>query len=298
MDTRKLIYFEAVARNLSFTKGAEELYISQPSITQAIQSLEEDLGVKLFNRDKNQISLTPEGHILLTRAREILKLMDHTRREVTEYDSTQNTVLRLGVPPVMGAWLIALIIKDFKKHYPTTILNLLELGSNSVMEALKKDEVDLGYVVVSKNPEEYEELGYQLLPVKEGEIKLIVSSKHKFANRKVVDFEELEGEKYVPYIDGTFLQETVYREMSKRNVNVNKIYKPTQYATILNLVAYDLGMSFVMDEDIPVVSSTENLKAISLKEPLIYKMGLIWKTEKYLPKIAREFLLYMSELKI
>ncbi|MBP1920142.1 LysR family transcriptional regulator [Youngiibacter multivorans] len=297
MDTRKLIYFEAVARNNNFTKAAEELLISQPSITLAIKNLEDELGVLLFKREQNRILLTDEGQILLVRSREIIDSIEKSKREIQEYAAGGEKILRFGVPPIMGSWILPSLINDFTLRFPGLKLEISELGSRNIIQSLNKDLIDVGYIVFDDNYsiDFYKE--YEVMEITKGQIYVLLNKDHPFAGQTSIDIRTLDNQPYIAYIEGTFMQTAVYAELEKKNVSLKEVYKPNQLATLINLVSYGCGISFIMDNRVPIVKDNSNLMSIPLKEPLYYSTGLIWKKKKYLSKVARSFIDFMAERK-
>lgn len=297
MDTRKLIYFEAVARNNNFTKAAEELLISQPSITLAIKNLEDELGVLLFKREQNRIVLTDEGQILLVRSREIIDSIEKSKREIQEYAAGGEKILRFGVPPIMGSWIIPSLINDFTLRFPGLKLEISELGSRNVIHSLNKDLIDVGYIVFDVNYSTEFNMEYEVMEISKGQIYVLLNKDHPFADQTSIDIKMLDNHPYISYIEGTFMQTAVFAELEKKEVALKDTYKPNQLATLINLVSYGCGISFIMDNRVPIVKDNTNLVSIPLKEPIYYSTGLIWKKKKYLSKVARSFIDFMSELK-
>ena len=113
MDLRKLEYFEMVARIGNFTKAAEALHVSQPSITTAIRSLEQSLGVILMNRNQREVLLTKEGEILYHKAVRILNDVNSTMQQMKDLGVAANKVIRVGIVPIMGATLFPILFSGF-----------------------------------------------------------------------------------------------------------------------------------------------------------------------------------------
>jgi len=105
IEFKQIEYFEAVSRLKSYTKAARELFITQPSITVAIRKLEEELGVKLIERDNKSLYLTEAGEIFLIHAKEVLDKMKETTRIMADIQSYNKKILKFAFPPAMGAWL-------------------------------------------------------------------------------------------------------------------------------------------------------------------------------------------------
>ena len=113
MKLYQLRYFSAVCSCGHVTKAAEELHVSQPSVSNAIKELEDEFGVNLFHRINNRLTPTQEGLTFLDRAVKILELADDTQSLMTEMGSRKRQV-KVGVPPMIGTFLLPKLFKDFK----------------------------------------------------------------------------------------------------------------------------------------------------------------------------------------
>ncbi|RYU84305.1 LysR substrate-binding domain-containing protein [Hymenobacter persicinus] len=138
--------FQSVARHLSFTKAAQELYITQPAVTKHIRELERLYGQRLFERRGNRVSLTTAGGLLLAHADAVESL----HRQLTEQLHTLHDEaagrLRLGASTTLAQYLIPPILPSFQQRYPHVELTLLNANSEQVAEALLRGHIDLGFV--------------------------------------------------------------------------------------------------------------------------------------------------------
>ena len=105
MELRQLEYFQMASRLRNITRAAERLRVSQPNITVAIKKLEAELGIQLFDRSQKQLALTPEGAVFLNRVELALRNIQDAVLEVNDYKQLQKGTIKIGVPPMMGAYL-------------------------------------------------------------------------------------------------------------------------------------------------------------------------------------------------
>ena len=136
MDIRQLEYFVEVAKQLSFTKAATTLHISQPSLSKAIQNMEQDLGVPLFYRSSKQLELTDAGQVVLSNAHQILNAFENLHTELTDIMELKTGKLRIGIPPIVGAEFFSKLITEYKEHYPFIEIALTEVGSKAYVQRL------------------------------------------------------------------------------------------------------------------------------------------------------------------
>lgn len=124
MEIRVLRYFLAIAQEESITRAAELLHITQPTLSRQIAQMEEEMGVRLFDRGTRKITLTNEGLLLRRRAEEILELVDKTERELTEQDEMVEGKVSIGCGDLAAVRLLPEIIRSFHKRYPAVTFEL------------------------------------------------------------------------------------------------------------------------------------------------------------------------------
>lgn len=146
MESFRLKVFRSVAKNLSFTKAASELYISQPAISKNIQALENEFGLRLFVRRGNRIYLTSAGKVLLDYSEEIFNLQLKLESNLNLFKEEQTGSLRLGASTTIAQYVIAPVLSKFNKKFPNIKLSLLSGNSERIADALLKGEIDLGIV--------------------------------------------------------------------------------------------------------------------------------------------------------
>ena len=172
MDFRLNVFVE-VARHLSFTKAARELFISQPAITKHIQELENIYKVQLFNRIGGKISLTPQGEIFLKHANEILaqyKLLANEMELVTEQFSGE---LKIGASTTIAQYLIAPLLADFIVRFPQVKVSLFTGNSEQIEDALENKKIDIGLVEGSRRSNHM-----KYSPLAKDELVLVTSSQN------------------------------------------------------------------------------------------------------------------------
>ena len=137
MELRVLKYFLTVVREENITKAANVLHITQPTLSRQLAQLEEDIGVKLFNRGTRKISLTNEGMLLRRRAEEIISLVDKT--ELNEQDEMLDGVISLGCGELSSVSTLADILAGFKKKHPLIVYDLYTANADEIKGKLIKD---------------------------------------------------------------------------------------------------------------------------------------------------------------
>lgn len=174
MDDFRLKVFQSVAKNLSFTKASQELFVSQPAITKHIQELEAAYQTRLFERQGNRIVLTEAGHLLLEHSERIL---DDYRRLEYEMHLLYNQYtgeLRLGASTTLAQYVLPPLLGRFIRKFPQVSLSLLNGNSREVEAALQEHRIDLGLVEgVYRLP------GLKYVPFLKDELVAVVSVRSK-----------------------------------------------------------------------------------------------------------------------
>lgn len=152
MRLKKLEYFVAVARFKSFSLAAKELYVSQPSISQGISNLEDDLGVKLFERARSGISLTEAGEVLLQKAKYAVNIVEEIWEENNTDSKSLHGKLYVSSIPSMSNSFLSEVLSAYKEVHPNVRVEVKEDGSNQILEDVISNRVDIG--LLSHNPEE------------------------------------------------------------------------------------------------------------------------------------------------
>lgn len=150
MNLEQLRSFSAVARLGNFTRAAEHLHLSQPSLSRQIASLEQDLGAELLHRARGGTTLTTAGEALLPLARRMLADAESVRRELAELAGLQRGRVRLGATPSLCISLVAEVLSAFHAAHPAIELHLSEQGSRRLLDELARGELDLALVNTSE----------------------------------------------------------------------------------------------------------------------------------------------------
>ena len=146
MELRHLRYFVAVAEELNFTRAAEKLRLAQPSLTRQIHNLEEELGVRLLDRSRNQVSLTEEGRSFLVDARRLVALSLESVKSVQRFSRGESEQLNIGYLFKFNFDLLPVTLARFYQTFPETSVNLFDMSPAEQLRALETRKIDLGFV--------------------------------------------------------------------------------------------------------------------------------------------------------
>jgi len=196
LEIRHLRYFLAVAEAGSFSRAADRLGISQPSVSQQMRELEAGLRVTLFQRRGKRILLTTAGLVFEEHARTILRQLENLFEELSGEPGRLRGTLRLGVVPFLDVALMPHLLGQFASTYPDTSLTVDEISSHDIETALEEGRVDVGMGFLTHHSPN---LRYEHLC--RDEFVLIVSETHPWRKRRIIQFSELHQQRLIKLSD-------------------------------------------------------------------------------------------------
>lgn len=156
MEIRVLRYFLTVVREESITKAAEVLHITQPTLSRQLAQMEEDMGVRLFDRGTRKIVLTNEGILMRRRAQEILELVDKTRNELTSQQEAVEGTVSIGGGDLGAVQILPGMIRSFHEKYPKVDFDLYTATADHIKERMDQGLTDVGLLLEPVNMEKYD----------------------------------------------------------------------------------------------------------------------------------------------
>ncbi|WP_410512707.1 LysR family transcriptional regulator [Paenibacillus sp. BR2-3] len=291
MDIRQLEYFVQAARLNSFSKAAESLYITQPTISKMLRNLEVELGADLFYREGKSIRLTDAGEILLTKAQNIVESFHSLSSELDSLRNLKKGHIRIGLPPMVGASFFPAVIGQFHKKYPEVTIRLHEDGAKKVENDVETGLLDIGVVVLPVNSARFHYFSF----VQE-KLQLLVPLSHRLAEAKSVPMSGLSGEEFVLFREDFTLHDRIITECVKAGFQPKVVYESSQWDLISRMVAAGLGIA-LLPETICRDMDRSRIAVIPLTEPAIpWQLGMIWRRDRYLSFAAREWVSFARGL--
>jgi DNA-binding transcriptional LysR family regulator len=286
MELRQLEYFQMASRLNNITRAAERLHVSQPNITTAIQKLEHELGVQLFDRSQKQLSLTPEGQVFLNRIEIALQNIQDAVIEVNDYKQLQKGSIKIGIPPMIGSYLFPKIFFNFQRMYPKLEISIFEEGSLAIRKMLENGDLDLGIVIVTNASPTL-----NVLPLSSNQVLTCLPNNHALANRQTISMVELQAEPLILLKEDSYLRKIVLKEFEQLQIVPRIILSSNQIETIKGLVASGVGLSFLFDV---IAQKDPAIQGIPLDNPIFVDIGLAWKKERYLTRASRALIEYIA----
>ena len=160
MNLKHLSYFVDISKRESFTKAADDIYVSQSALSKSVKSLEQELNVTLIDRTSKSFNLTEEGRILYVEGEKLLRYIDESQDEIIEKIHRSRRRLRIGIPPVISTVYFSHLLFRFIKQYPNIELEISEVGANIVQNQVDAGSIDIGVVILPIINAE----NYQIIP--------------------------------------------------------------------------------------------------------------------------------------
>lgn len=232
MNDFRIVVFLSVARNLSFTKASNELYISQPAISKHISEIENLYGIQLFERSNNKVSLTVQGHTFLKFAEEIHRQYGELEFEMNLLTQNHTGKLTIGASTTIAQYLLPMIMSKFMSRYPDIKLFLVTGNTEYIENLILDHKIDMGIVEGASHKKEFK---YSLFA--QDELVLITSSKNK---KEEVSLDELKTLPIVLRESGSGTLEVIQKLLKSRGI------KLTELNIIMQLGSTEAIKRFVM----------------------------------------------------
>jgi LysR family transcriptional regulator, hydrogen peroxide-inducible genes activator len=293
MEMHQLRYVAAVARTKNFSRAAEQCHVSQPSLSQQIHKLEEELGERLFDRLKREAKLTVAGEAFLRRATKILEEVDAAKREAHDTRALLRGTLAVGVLPTIAPYLLPPVIARFNQRYPGVEVVIHEDTTARLLKLALGCDIDFALASTPLHDARFE--------VKElfaEELLLAVPPGHPLSTKRSVSSADLETEKLIVMKEGHCLGEQVLRFCERRAVHPHVSIRSAQMETIQSLVRAGVGLSLIPKmavlegrADAPVYRS---LAAPRPERSIV----VAWPQARPLPRAAGEFIKELAARKV
>ncbi|GAB6085395.1 LysR family transcriptional regulator [Alkaliphilus crotonatoxidans] len=287
MEFRQLQYFRTVCQLNTITRAAEKLHVSQPSITNSIKNLEEELGVRLFDRSKKQLRLTPEGQFFLEHVEGILNSMEDTLAEMQDYKDLKKGTLKIGVPPMIGTFLFPKIFVSFKNCYPEIELVIVEEGSLTTTRMVENEELNLAIIILPESANSLE----SLLLLK-SEMLVCLNKYHPLCEKPQLSMEDIKDEPMIMLKEGFYHRKKIMDYFNSCGIKPNVILSSNQLETIKSVVSKGIGISLLLKE---IIENDDRVIGRSLKQTIHIPIGLVWKRNRYLSNASKIFIDFIKD---
>ena len=268
MDLRNLYTFIQVAELSSFTKAADKLGYSQPTISFQIKQLEQELQTPLFERIGHTVSLTNKGKELLQYAQKIYQLMEEMNTS-NQKDEVLQGNLRIGMADSLCHPIIVKNFANFKEQYPNISLTISTASTSELYKLLDRNEVD---VICTMDQRVYN-TNYKVISEEKMHAHLVCSIDHELAKKSAISFEELLNEPFLLTEKGVSYRRIFDEALAKENHEIQPILEISNPDYICQLIESNMGLSFL--PDYVTQDAIKNKKVVQL--PLNNVNAELWK---------------------
>lgn len=288
MDITKIESFLALSKVQNFAKTADRLFISQPALSKRIQSLENELGVPLFNRMGNQTFLTIQGQAFQPFAEEIVASYYNAKEYIKQIETMENGVLNFGATNFIGVYIAPQIIAHFHKKYPSIKINMIINSSKNILEMLHKNQLEFVFLsnYIIQEPEHY-----VINPYIQDDLKLIVGNQHRLFGQTSCSFFDVVDDLYITKKP----QSSQYRFLNHIFEQfhfdfTNKLFISEQEA-IKESVINNIGVSIMSDRAVEREIQSGLISALDFHEtPIQRDIQYVYVKNKFLTPAAKAFL--------
>jgi DNA-binding transcriptional LysR family regulator len=293
MADRRLQVFHAVARQLSFTKAAEVLFMTQPAVTFQIKQLEEHFNTRLFDRGHGRISLTPAGELVLAYAEKILGLSNEMDVRLSEMTGEIGGSLLVGASTTIAEFLLPRILGEFKSKYPNVQPRLIVANSETIETRVAEHTIDIGFI---ESPSHQPNLQTEVCC--EDELQVICSPKFPLARMKEVSPQHLAEHPFVSREPGSGTREFTEVYLRKHGVDIDHMMPVMEMGSPVALLeVVETGLGYAIASRTSVMKSLRlgDLVSIPLKPRLTRKLSMVYPKEKFRSRLVTAFVDYATE---
>lgn len=271
---KQLKYLCAVAEHKHFSKAAEACHVTQSTLSAAVQELESQLGVVIFERSKKNVLITPLGEKLLHQARIILGDVEDFVSLAKSHDELLSGEIRLGVIPTIAPFLLPHLLKDLRKRYQKLKLFLKEDLSAQLVQQLQQGDLDL---IILAFPYALPEMN--TLSLFKDEFLLCLPPGHQLEKSRVVKQQQLKGEKLLLLEEGHCLRDHALEACKLESADTDLVYQGTSLHTLVQMVANGLGVTLLpaMSIEADVLGDTDLMLKHFNNENVSREIGMAWR---------------------
>lgn len=287
MDLKSLKIFVETVNSQSFSLAAVRLFMTQPTLSKIIKSLEEELGTALFKKGeagrKREVVLTYTGELIYQHALNILSEHEKIYNTIEQVKLLKKGKLTLGLPP-LGSVLFSSLIALFHKQHPDIQLSFLEVGSNSIEEAIADKRIDVGILLGNFRPT------FASIPVVDSAMCLLSIKDSQWRNRKTVNLIELEEESFLLFSDTFTLNSMIIKAANTVGFEPKVVCKSSQWDFIAKMVESNMGIALLPQIYCQQLDQEKFNTAVLENPGLNWTLSMAWNTTIAMSPATRAWL--------
>lgn len=262
--------FIAIEKYGSFSHAADELYLSQSSLSKHMKALEHELGVTLFDRSTTKVWITPAGKQFLSFAKQVELHYKEMQENLSQFDSTISSQIRLGSIPIMSVFDISSSFVQFQTAYPSFHIELCVREQKKLRNLLHDGEIDCALIRIdSIHPERYD-----TVPIMLDRMVLLCPNNHPYASNECMSIRCMEEQSIVSLDPQSEVYHVLMRECKKHQFTPEISFYTSSHLHLLKMVAHGLGIA-LLPEKLVEFPDEYGITVIPLEEEIITTVGLV-----------------------
>src|SRR5580704_16968639 len=240
MELHQLRYFCAIADTGSFSRAAQQTHVSQPSLSQQIGKLEDELGTRLFDRLGRSVRLTELGKTFLPRARAVLRELEAAKGDVVEGKEFVGGPVTVGVIPTVAPYFLPPRLTNFSRKYPQVQLTITEEITPVLLDRLRAGAIDVAILALPVRGHEFDNF-----PLLTERLFAALPKKHKLTSRRSLSLKDLRAEPFLLLRDGHCFRATAVAACDRARLHPQIVFESGQFSSLLSMVGAGMGVSIV-----------------------------------------------------
>jgi DNA-binding transcriptional LysR family regulator len=296
LDIHQLEIFTRVAELKNFSRAAQEMYLTQPTISQHMSSLESYLGTKLFDRLGKEVVLTRAGEVLYPYAKQITALRGEARQAMDHFLGKKSGHLILGASTIPGEYIVPPLLGQFKKQYPEIRATLKIGDTEEIIDELLSNKIELG-IIGAKIP--HPRLKYS--PFVDDELIVVVPPGHRWWSKKSIDIQELTGEPFVMREAGSGTRISMEKKLHTSGISKERlkiIAEVGSTTAVKQAIKAHLGISLISERAVEEELRSKVFKKIPVKKVKFTRTFFVIQDKKRTASpLCKAFSSFLSEQK-
>ncbi|MGG2066885.1 LysR family transcriptional regulator [Bacillus sp. S14(2024)] len=277
MELRQLEYFYAVCQELHFTRAAEKVGISQPSLSQQIRLLEHELGTPLFDRIGKKTALTESGKLLLKYTSNIFYELEQAKTSINELNGLERGTISIGTLLTVENYLIPPVLLHFHRLYPGIKITVLGLRTGDIQKHLLENKLDLGIVFLPMKGDELEQISLYT-----EEMAFAVPIGHPLEKRDMLGLEALQTTSSILLPENYFIRQLINKGCKELGFIPEPVFEITTMESLINMVIEGVGVTILPKPYLEYLNNP-NIKILPISNSnLTREIGIVYRKDKYL----------------
>ena len=288
MEIHQLRYFCAVAKTGSFTRAAQREHLAQPSLSQQVKKLEDELGTRLFDRLGRTVRLTSFGEAFLPRAEAILQQLADAKQEIEEMSGAERGKLVVGSIPTVAPYFLPGCLASFNRKFSQIRVTVVEEFTTDLLSRLEAGGIDLALLALPV-------LGGHFVSqeVLRERLYLVLPTEHRLAKQPIIRLKQVERDPFLLLKEGHCFRENTLSACGRARVEPNVVFESGQFTTILAMVAAGTGVSVVPEM---AVEERQGCRFVPLADEGAYRrVGVVQLKRHFRSRAHQAFLKHLQQ---